>query len=54
MSSREQLLSIRARLEDTRTDLEVMRDDSPVGSSLWNRLQQMIDHANLAIRDTQT
>lgn len=45
-------LSMRARLEDTRTELERLRDDAPLGSLLWNTLNRMIEDANSAIRGT--
>lgn len=45
-------LSLRARLEDARTELERLRDDAPVGTALWNRLARMIDDANFCLRET--
>lgn len=45
-------ISLRARLEDIRTDLERLRDDAPLGTALANTLARMVDDANAAIRGT--
>ena len=45
-------LSMRARLEDTRTELERLRDEAPVGSDLHGRLDRMVDDANFCLRET--
>lgn len=52
MTTLELRLSLRARLEDVRTDLEALRDDAPLGTEAWNRLNRMVDDANAAIRAT--
>lgn len=45
-------LSLRARLEDVRTDLEALRDDAPLGTSLHNTLCQMVRDADACLRET--
>lgn len=45
-------LSMRARLEDVRTDLERLRDDAHPATMLWNTLNRMVDDCNAAIRGT--
>lgn len=45
-------LSMRARLEDIRTDLERLRDDAPLGTETWNRLNRMVSDCDAAVRGT--
>jgi hypothetical protein len=45
-------LSMRARIEDLRTDLEVLRDEAPLGTDLWNTLAQMVRDADSCLKET--